>query len=1023
VHVDTPFILSVPAGICVRSRRASLLAASFWQQRDHRDFRMDESARIDDYLSDRLGDGGGSVIRRLLATALLLFALMGNAPSTWVNMKDSALPGGPAIGNGTTDDTAAAQAAIDYCTANQPCNAIYCPAGNYKISNTLWLDPSNDMRATTWTGTGYFAAGVFTVVSTSSGSLAGSQDYLWLTGTHTYTNLAGTSGPTITTGGSGPYTVNNSFTLGSSGSPVALTAFNPSNPQQFSFQMSFFGDPSNEAYFPGCKLSFTFNNGPAFVVGDGQGMHVADMAVIGPNGGYRCGQPSGGIGIAVTGGNGGSHINLIEDTTVQNFYSLWETDANNGPGLSDSNTFRNPNGQNGCIGINLTGTQSYINDIVEPTIGDTNIAISDVWSHQLNVFGGNLSAGGAQNSGPLNMGTVTISAPDQHTFNLTAIISPTSDTNIGTIYNSYAVVTPHFGIVPMTMTSYNSSTGAAGFLVWQPWIDANFAANHPYVPYFIPLLQADLTNATVYGAERVEVAKGTGIVLEGQHIENQSNNAACTTLLDMESVWNNQPSNEIRDPYFDYDTSIVTGYPNTAEMYCQQSFPFINAGLGVGYSLKLSGGSYGASNPLIVDASPLTLIDGKQIGYLPTLNLRVSDSGATSYGQIPQWNAIGPVFYDGQFATAARGSGTWDTDYFRPWASASSPTFTSLLTSSEVSAPFCGYEPCPWSNPNLSTTFYGMVSGSASVTGTIDNGSGTGTPAGTTMTVSAVGSGLLGPGNAVTGSGVTAGTAIVAQIGGTTGGIGTYLVNNSQGIASEALTSSLGALGSYPPYACRTVFKSLDWNTGNSSISGGSAPTKLFLRTNSCPGYTYGQNLTQATVGSTANATGTGYVSNGSSSAGTILNWTKTAGTLNDGDAITGSGISTGTYVVAQLSGTTGGTGTYQVSVSQLAGSSGSPLTLTAPSVTWAYMTNSNVLYLDAATIQWMFPGLGISLNNGSGAQPYTITGVYPFLGYVTVIWAGSPGGGLLQGASPGTTYSCASSCTIAQAPFAWTAY
>jgi hypothetical protein len=70
-----------------------------------------------------------------------------------------------------------------------------------------------------------------------------------------------------------------------------------------------------------------------------------------------------------------------------------------------------------------------------------------------------------------------------------------------------------------------------------------------------------------------------------------------------------------------------------------------------------------------------------------------------------------------------------------------------------------------------------------------------------------------------------------------------------------------------------------------------------------------------------------------------------------------------------------------------------------------------------------MFPGLGISLNNGSGAQPYTVTGVYPFLGYVTVIWAGSPGGGLLQGASPGTTYSCASSCTIGQAPFAWTAY
>ena len=951
----------------------------------------------------------------LVFSVVALTSIVGNAQiptrtPDWVNIKD---PKFGAIGNGSHDDTAAIQAAIDYAFA-QNRNAVYCPAGTYKVSNTIWLDPPNNMRSRTWAGTGSFTASgnVFTVASTSAGSLAVG-DYIQGSGLPTL-------GPTVITGGSGSsWTVNNSFTLGT----ISLTASNPANTPQFSFQLSFFGNPSNDAYFPGCRLNFTFNNAPALMVGTGQGMHVADIAVVGANSGYRCGQSPYGVGIGINGGGGGSHINLIEDTASQNFYSLWTTNANNGNGLADSNTFRNPNGQNGCIGINLTGTQSYINDIVKPTIGDTNIAISDVWSHQLNVFGGNLSAGGARNSGPLNMGTVTISAPDQHTFNLTATISPTGDSNVGTIYNSYAAVTPHFGVVPMTMTSYNSSTGAAGFLVWQSWIDANFASNHPYVPYFIPLLQSDLTNATVYGAERVEVAQGSGIVLEGQHIENQSSGAACTTLFDMESVWGDQLSNEIRDPYFDYDSSIVTSYPNTAEMYCQQSFPFINASTGAGFSLKLSGGSYGASNPLIVDANPLTLIDGKQLGFLHTLNLRVSDFGVTSYGQIPQYNAVGPVFYNGQFSTVARGSGTWDTDYFRPWASVSNSTFSSLLTNSEVGGPFCGYEPCPWSNPNLSTTFYGMVSGGASITGTIDNGSGSGSPAGTTLTVSGVTSGQLGPGNALTGAGVTAGTAIVNQFGGTTGGVGTYLLNNSQGLASETLTASLGGLGSYPPYACRTVFKSVDWNTGNSGIGGGSAPSKLFLRSNSCPGYTYGQNLTQATVGAANNAVGNGYISNGSGSAGTVLNWTETSGTLNDGDAITGSGVSAGTYVVAQLSGTTGGTGTYQVSVSQLAGSSGSPLTLVAPSATWAYMANSNVLYLDATTIKWMFPGLGISLNNGSGAQPYTVTGVYPFLGYVTVIWAGSPGGGLLQGASPGTTYSCASSCTIGQAPFAWTAY
>jgi hypothetical protein len=76
----------------------------------------------------------------------------------------------------------------------------------------------------------------------------------------------------------------------------------------------------------------------------------------------------------------------------------------------------------------------------------------------------------------------------------------------------------------------------------------------------------------------------------------------------------------------------------------------------------------------------------------------------------------------------------------------------------------------------------------------------------------------------------------------------------------------------------------------------------------------------------------------------------------------------------------------------------------------------------------WMFPGLGISINNGESTQPYTVTGVYPYLGYVTVIWAGSNIGNA-GGNSPGLqgnndqVYSCSSGCTIGQAPFAWMAY
>lgn len=61
--------------------------------------------------------------------------------------------------------------------------------------------------------------------------------------------------------------------------------------------------------------------------------------------------------------------------------------------------------------------------------------------------------------------------------------------------------------------------------------------------------------------------------------------------------------------------------------------------------------------------------------------------------------------------------------------------------------------------------------------------------AGTTMTVSAVGSGTIYPGATLYGTGVTANTVIISQLTGTTGGIGTYLVSVSQTVASGTLTT------------------------------------------------------------------------------------------------------------------------------------------------------------------------------------------------------------------------------------------
>ena len=80
---------------------------------------------------------------------------------------------------------------------------------------------------------------------------------------------------------------------------------------------------------------------------------------------------------------------------------------------------------------------------------------------------------------------------------------------------------------------------------------------------------------------------------------------------------------------------------------------------------------------------------------------------------------------------------------------------------------------------NIATGALGSVSYGSSFTGAIS---------GTTLTASAVGAGSLAIGQAITGAGITAGT-VITGLGTGTGGTGTYTVNNTQTVASEAMNA------------------------------------------------------------------------------------------------------------------------------------------------------------------------------------------------------------------------------------------
>jgi hypothetical protein len=184
----------------------------------------------------------------------------------------------------------------------------------------------------------------------------------------------------------------------------------------------------------------------------------------------------------------------------------------------------------------------------------------------------------------------------------------------------------------------------------------------------------------------------------------------------------------------------------------------------------------------------------------------------------------------------------------------------------------------------------------------------TGSIAGTTLTVSALGSGSVlagGVGQSITGTGIDPGTVIVSQLTGTAGSTGTYQVSISQTAASTAITLSGGGL-----------------TLTGANTSGIFAPGMTISGTNIPTGTTilaYGTG--------TAGGAGTYLVNNPAATAATASTITaansmlltvdsSSTGVWALNDIIEGSGVATGQFIsatAAQNANLTGlgGAGTY----------------------------------------------------------------------------------------------------------------
>lgn len=233
----------------------------------------------------------------------------------------------------------------------------------------------------------------------------------------------------------------------------------------------------------------------------------------------------------------------------------------------------------------------------------------------------------------------------------------------------------------------------------------------------------------------------------------------------------------------------------------------------------------------------------------------------------------------------------------------------------------------------------------AQVTGYIYNGTTLGVT-GTVLNVTAVTSGTLAVGQYIYGPAIAPNTYITA-LGTGSGGVGTYTVSVLQATPS-------GTVYAIPASVNRVRITDTDTsNLANQPVG----TLEFYTNDASTPGAGVGAYVS-AVAGTTSSAQVTGYIYDGTTSgvAGTVLLVTSvTSGALAVGQTIYGSGVTAGTTISALGTGT-GGVGTYTVSASQAAGTSGSPITIYGtssandPRVSLVFGTRSDTANIAGAT-------------------------------------------------------------------------
>lgn len=175
----------------------------------------------------------------------------------------------------------------------------------------------------------------------------------------------------------------------------------------------------------------------------------------------------------------------------------------------------------------------------------------------------------------------------------------------------------------------------------------------------------------------------------------------------------------------------------------------------------------------------------------------------------------------------------------------------------------------------------------------------TATGTGTSFAVTSV-TGLISIGDTISGTGVPAGTTILAQVSGTPGGAGTYTTSAT----TTSIAATVTAFGTVLNATAVTGYVAAGDTLSGTNIPAG---TTILTQLTGTAGAAGTYRLSQPTTQYVASATMTTF--------GTTVNFTAVTGYVAVGDTVSGTGIPTGSKITSQLTGTAGSTGLYSMSL------------------------------------------------------------------------------------------------------------